>query len=138
MVLITNMRTSDNLLKSESYFFAELKRLKFIIDTLYQDMEVFVVLDEILKGTNSKDKTYGSMEMIRHLLRLKAFGMIATHDLELGVLQEESKGKVQNICFEVKNEHEKLQFDYKLYKGVTQNHNATFLMKQMNIINNDN
>ncbi len=136
MVLLTNMRTSDNLLKNESYFFAELKRLKFIIDTLYRGIEVFVVLDEILKGTNSKDKTYGSMEMIRHLLQLKAYGMIATHDLELGVLEEESDGKVQNICFEVKNDKDKLHFDYKLYRGVTQNHNATFLMKQMNIIIN--
>ncbi|WP_075603221.1 MutS-related protein [Saccharicrinis aurantiacus] len=137
MLLITNMRTSDNLMKHESYFFAELKRLKFIIDALYAGNEIFVILDEILKGTNSKDKTYGSMELIRHLLKLNVHGMIATHDLELGILEEESKGKVNNICFEVENTNNELKFDYKLYKGVTQNHNATFLMKQMKIIVND-
>ncbi|TLX77738.1 hypothetical protein E9993_03585 [Labilibacter sediminis] len=136
MSLITNMRTTDSLMKHESYFFAELKKLKYIIKELNKGNDVFIILDEILKGTNSKDKTYGSMELITHLLSLNAFGMIATHDLELGVLQEETKGKIVNQCFEVENRKNKLYFDYKLHAGVTQNHNATFLMKQMGIIKN--
>ena len=134
MPLITNMRTTDSLMKHESYFYAELKRLKFIIDQLTNGNDVFIILDEILKGTNSKDKTYGSMELIKHLLSLNAYGMIATHDLELGVLEEQTNGKIINRCFEVENKNNKLIFDYKLHSGVTQNHNATYLMKQMGII----
>lgn len=136
MSLITNMRTSDSLMKHESYFFAELKRLQYIIKQLIKGKDVFIILDEILKGTNSKDKTFGSMELIKHLLSLNAYGMIATHDLELGVLEVETKGKIINQCFEVENHQNKLRFDYKLHDGLTQNHNATFLMKQMGIIAN--
>lgn len=134
MSLITNMRTTDSLMKHESYFFAELKRLQYIIKQLIKGNNVFIILDEILKGTNSKDKTFGSMELIKHLLSLNAYGMIATHDLELGVLENETKRKIINQCFEVKNQQNKLIFDYKLHAGITQNHNATFLMKQMGII----
>ncbi len=134
MELVTNMRTTDSLMKHESYFFAELKRLKYIIDKLRNGKDIFIILDEILKGTNSKDKTYGSMELIRNLLNYHAYGMIATHDLELEILEGETSGRVENFCFEVKNESGKLLFDYKLYKGVTQNHNASFLMKKMGII----
>ncbi len=134
MLMITNMRTTDSLTKHESYFYAELKKLQYIIERLKNGNNVFIILDEILKGTNSKDKTYGSMELIKHLLSLNAHGMIATHDLELGVLQDSTNGKIVNCCFEVENKDNKLIFDYKLHPGVTQNHNATFLMKQMGII----
>ncbi len=134
MQLVTNMRTTDSLMKHESYFFAELKRLKYIIDKLKEGNRLFIILDEILKGTNSKDKTYGSMELIRSLLNHNAFGMIATHDLELEILEKQTSSKIVNYCFEVKNQSGQLVFDYKLYKGVTQNHNASFLMKKMGII----
>ncbi len=136
MKLITNMRTTDSLMKHESYFYAELKRLQYIIEQLEKGQDVFIILDEILKGTNSKDKTFGSMELIKKLLSLNAYGMIATHDLELGILEKENKGKITNLCFEVINKKNELIFDYKLHPGVTQNHNATFLMKQMGIISN--
>ncbi|MCW3805136.1 MutS-related protein [Plebeiibacterium marinum] len=132
--LVTNMRTTDSLMKNESYFFAELKRLKFIIDKLYAGEKLFIILDEILKGTNSKDKTFGSMALLRKLLNYNVFGMIATHDLELEILEEETGGRISNLCFEVTNDNDVLHFDYKLYKGVTQNHNASFLMKKMGII----
>ncbi len=134
MDLITNMRTSDSLYKHESYFYAELKRLQMIINKLKEGNDLFIILDEILKGTNSRDKTYGSMELIRRLLSLNGTGMIATHDLELGILEKETHGKITNHCFEVEHKENNLIFDYKLRKGITQNHNATFLMKQMNII----
>jgi len=132
--LVTNMRTTDSLMKHESYFFAELKRLQLIINKLEQGEKLFIILDEILKGTNSKDKTYGSMELIRKLIKLKAFGLIATHDLELEILEDETNKAILNMCFEVENKNNSLKFDYKLYRGITQNHNATFLMKQMGII----
>ncbi len=134
MRLITNMRTADSLMDNESYFFAELKRLLYIIEQLKQGEEIFIILDEILKGTNSNDKAYGSRELIKHLLKLKANGMIATHDLELGNLENEYNGIIRNMCFEVENKNDELIFDYKLREGLTQNHNATFLMRKMGII----
>ena len=78
--LITSLRTTDSLSDNESYFFAELKRLKRIIDLLNEDNELFIILDEILKGTNSADKQKGSLDLIRQFMRLKADGIIATHD----------------------------------------------------------
>ncbi len=138
MPLVTNMRTSDSLYKHESYFYAELKRLQMIIEKLNGGNNLFIILDEILKGTNSKDKTYGSMELIKNLLSLKGYGMIATHDLELGILESQTNGKITNLCFEVEHKKDHLLFDYKLRHGITQNHNATFLMKQMGIISNNN
>lgn len=81
--LITSLRTSDSLSNNESYFFAELKRLKRIIDLLNQGQQLFIILDEILKGTNSMDKQKGSFDLIRQFMQLKANGIIATHDLLL-------------------------------------------------------
>lgn len=131
---VTNMRAVDNLLKHESYFFAELSRLQMIVERLKEKGEIFFILDEILKGTNSHDKTTGSQALIKQLLRLNGCGIIATHDLELGELADEFPGKIFNNCFEVSFESDNLQFDYKLRDGVTQSHNASFLMRKMGLI----
>lgn len=87
--LITSLRTSDSLTDNESYFFAELKRLKRIIDLLNEGKELFIILDEILKGTNSADKQKGSLDLIRQFMHLQANGIIATHDLLLGTLADQ-------------------------------------------------
>ncbi|HPE87230.1 MAG: hypothetical protein M0O94_03225 [Bacteroidales bacterium] len=133
MQLITGLRTTDNLLRSESYFFAELKRLKWIIDRLNRGEELFILLDEILKGTNSRDKQAGSMALIRQFIRLKTTGIIATHDILLGSLAESYPAQVENRCFEVVLQEDRLKFDYKLREGISQNMNATFLMRRMGI-----
>ncbi len=133
LTFVTNMRAIDNLLKHESYFFAELSRLKMIMDRLKEKGELFFILDEILKGTNSYDKTNGSIALIKQLLKLNGTGIVATHDLELGHLAEEFPGKIFNNCFEVKFEKDGLVFDYKLREGVTQSHNASFLMQKMGL-----
>lgn len=86
--LITSLRTSDSLNDNESYFFAELKRLKLIIDKLQAGEEFFIILDEILKGTNSMDKQKGSLALIKQFMTLQANGIIATHDLMLGTLAD--------------------------------------------------
>lgn len=135
--LLTNMRTTDSLAKHESYFFAELKRLQYIIETLKKGQPLFLIIDEMLKGTNSKDKTFGSIAMVRQLVKYNGYGLIATHDLELGDLETEFRGEVNNLCFEVIHEQDKIVFDYKLKPGVTTVHNATFLMKKMGIIPKD-
>src|SRR5699024_2697966 len=81
--------TSDSLVSNESYFFAELKRLKMIIDRLQQGEKLFIILDEILKGTNSIDKQKGSLALMKQLVANLTCGIIATHDLALGELEQE-------------------------------------------------
>lgn len=132
--LITSLRTSDSLSNNESYFFAELKRLKRIIDLLNQGQQLFIILDEILKGTNSMDKQKGSFDLIRQFMQLKANGIIATHDLLLGSLIKQFPEEIRNYCFEADIKENELTFSYKLREGVAQNMNACFLMKKMGII----
>ena len=132
--LITSLRTSDSLSDNESYFFAELKRLKRIIDLLNQGQQLFIILDEILKGTNSMDKQKGSFDLIRQFMQLKTNGIIATHDLLLGSLIKQFPEEIRNYCFEADIKENELTFSYKLREGVAQNMNACFLMKKMGII----
>jgi hypothetical protein len=132
--LITSLRTSDSLSDNESYFFAELKRLKHIIDLLNEGEELFIILDEILKGTNSMDKQKGSFDLIRQFMQLKANGIIATHDLLLGKLIEQFPDEIRNYCFEADITGDELTFSYRLREGIAQNMNACFLMKKMGII----
>lgn len=132
--LISNMRTSDSLLRQESYFFAELKRLQFIVHEIEEKGSHFFILDEILKGTNSIDKTKGSKALVKKLLKVGGCGLIATHDLELGELKEQYPGAIRNNCFEVTQQDGELLFDYKLHPGVTQSHNATYLLRKMGLM----
>ncbi len=130
--LITSMRTTDSLTDDESYFFSELKRLKFIVDQIKEE-EYFIVLDEILKGTNSTDKAIGSRKFIERLVASNSTGIIATHDLSLC---EVAKGmpQVENYFFDAEIIDDELHFDYTFKKGICQNMNASFLLKKMEII----
>ena len=130
--LITSMRTSDSLSRHESYFFAELKRLKTIVDHL-QERPYFVVLDEILKGTNSKDKAQGSQEFLERLLKLQATGLIATHDLSLCAVAERIP-EVRNFFFDADIREDTLYFDYRLKPGVCSNMNASFLLRKLGVV----
>jgi hypothetical protein len=132
--IYTNMRTTDSLLKDESYFFAELKRIKGVLDWLQKGERIFVILDEMLKGTNSVDKLNGSKELMRKLVQFKSVSLIATHDLKLSEMEDDFPQQVFNKCFEIRIENDDLVFDYKLSDGVTKTMNATFLMKKMGII----
>lgn len=131
--LITSLRTSDSLTDNESYFFAELKRLKLIIDKLQAGEELFIILDEILKGTNSVDKQKGSFALIRQFVNMDANGIIATHDLMLSSLSEAFPEHIRNHCFEADITDDELTFSYRMRSGVAQNMNACFLMKKMGI-----
>ena len=130
--LITSMRTVDSLTAHESYFFSELKRLKFIIDNIKED-KYFIVLDEILKGTNSTDKAIGSRKFIEKLVSSNSTGLVATHDLSLCEVAK-SLEKVDNYYFDAAIVNDELHFDYKFKKGICQNMNASFLLKKMNIV----
>ncbi len=131
--IFTGIKTTDSIQNGESYFFAELKKLKDLIDKLESGQPLFVILDEVLKGTNSADKQKGSMALITQLIKLKSSGMIATHDLALGSLAKEFPDNVTNKRFEVEIANDDLVFDFKLKNGISQNLNATFLMQKMGI-----
>jgi ABC-type multidrug transport system fused ATPase/permease subunit len=130
--LITSMRTVDSLADEASYFFAELTRLKYIVDEIQTD-KYFIVLDEILKGTNSTDKAIGSRKFVERLVKANAIGVIATHDLSLCEVAEELP-QVQNYYFDAEIIDDELNFDYTLKEGICQNMNASFLLKKMDIV----
>ncbi|WP_299678388.1 DNA mismatch repair protein MutS [uncultured Tenacibaculum sp.] len=130
--LITSMRTSDSLTDDSSYFFSELTRLKFIVDQI-ETTSYFIILDEILKGTNSTDKAIGSKKFVEKLVGSKATGIIATHDLSLCEIQNELK-EVKNYYFDAEIVNDELFFDYTFKKGICENMNASFLLKKMEII----
>lgn len=130
--LITSMRTTDSLTGDSSYFFSELTRLKFIVDAIVKE-PYFIVLDEILKGTNSTDKAIGSRKFVEKLVASKATGIIATHDLSLCKIENELD-EVKNYYFDVEIINDELYFDYTFKVGVCQNMNASFLLKKMEII----
>ncbi len=137
MTIITSIRSDDSLQENESLFYAELKKLRDIIQRLEKGEALFLLLDEILKGTNSEDKQKGSLALLRQLLRYKTSGAIATHDLAVGNLEKEFPNSIQNHCFEIEIKDRSLRFDYKLRGGMAKNLNATFLMKQMGITVDD-
>ncbi len=134
MQILSSLRISDSLQENTSYFMAELKKLQQIIHSLESGRPSLVLIDEILRGTNSEDKTYGSEQFIRKLLQYSCLSLFATHDLSLGKLEEEQPGLVSNYCFESVIEQGELHFDYRLQRGVARNRNASFLMKKMEII----
>ncbi len=133
-VLRSGMRTSDSLQEHQSYFYAELNRLQSIIENLREGKPMIILLDEILKGTNSTDKQTGSRELIKQLIKQKALVLLATHDIALGDMEQLYPDRIVNTCFEGKIENEQLTFDYKLNRGLAQKANATFLMRKMGII----
>ncbi|MEO9891665.1 DNA mismatch repair protein MutS [Aurantibacter sp.] len=130
--LITSMRTTDSLTDDESYFFSELKRLKYIVDEIQTD-RYFIILDEILKGTNSTDKAKGSRKFVERLVKSKSTGIIATHDLSLCEVVEELP-QIENHYFDAEIIDNELHFDYKFKEGICQNMNASFLLKKMQIV----
>jgi len=134
MNLLTSLRISDSLQEQTSYFMAELKKLRNIVHRLDTGAPALVLIDEILRGTNSEDKTHGSELFIRKLIGHHCLSLFATHDLLLGQLEEELPGVVRNYCFESVIDGDTLHFNYQLQRGVARNRNASFLMKQMEII----
>ena len=133
MKIISSMRIADNLEENTSTFYAELKKLKDIIEAVNRHERIYILLDEILRGTNSRDRHTGSIALIRQLIHHKAVGMIATHDIELAKLAEEFTTSIHNYYFDVQVADDELYFDYKLKKGVCQSMNASILMKKIGI-----
>ena len=134
--LLVSMRLSDSLSDGKSYFFAEINRIEQIMTALKRE-RCMVLLDEILRGTNSEDKQYGTIKIIERLLSLKAIGIVATHDIEVCKTADRYPEQLQNKCFESYIHEGELSFDYKLHEGICQNKNATFLMEKLGIIRSE-
>jgi hypothetical protein len=133
MKVISSMRVSDNLEENTSTFYAELKKLKHIIDAVNKHEKVLLLLDEILRGTNSADRHTGSKAFIKQLVKEKAFALVATHDLELTKLAEEFPADIHNYHFDVQVKGDELYFDYVLKEGICTSMNASLLMKKIGI-----
>lgn len=134
MMIFSSMRTEDSLAEQTSFFYAELSRLAKISDILKAEEKRFVILDEILKGTNSHDKARGSYAFVEKMINYNMMGLIATHDLSLCELANKHPNNIANKSFEVEFENDELVFDYKLQNRVCQNMNASFLLKKMGIV----
>jgi DNA mismatch repair ATPase MutS len=131
--IFTSMRTVDSLSGNESYFYAELRRLSILKSRIEAGEPVLFILDEILKGTNSEDKSAGSKLFLKKIIESRGTGLIATHDISVGKL-EEDYNCVINKCFEIEIDGENISFDYKIRPGITKKMNAVFLMRQMHIL----
>ena len=132
--LLTSFHHIDSLEESTSYFYAELKCLQEIVQSLQQPVPALVLLDEVMRGTNSKDKHDGTALLIKKILDYPCLSMIATHDTELGVLAELYPSAIENYCFESELKEDELSFDFTMRKGVAQTKNATYLMQKMGIV----
>ena len=131
--LYTSMKVSDSLDKKLSLFYAELQRLKMIMDAILDKEPVFFLIDEMLKGTNESDRHKGAIALIKQLVDNVADGVLATHDLELTKLEMDFAESISNYHFDGYIEGDKLLFDYKLKTGVCQSSNALELMKKVGI-----
>jgi hypothetical protein len=132
MTLISSMRVADNLAENTSTFYAELKKIQFIIESINRREHAFILLDEVLRGTNSTDRHKGSKALVKQLLKEQAVAVMATHDTDLAHY-ESSDDSVYNYHFEGKVEADELYFDYKIKKGICESLNATTLMKKIGI-----
>lgn len=131
--IFTSMRTQDNLEEHISSFYAELKRIKQLLDLLdKEELPVLFMLDEILKGTNSLDRHKGAMALVKQLHKTNSFGFVSTHDLELGT-EAEQLHYCENYSFNSEIENDKINFDYKISEGICKSFNASALMKNIGI-----
>ncbi len=135
--LFTSMRTTDDLSRGISYFNAELLRLRCLMESCKKSDRTLIILDEILKGTNSLDKLNGSRLFLCEISRFPVTGVIATHDLELSKMEDEMPSRFHNWCFEIELGSD-VTYTYKITRGVARNQNATYLLKKIVNDNSEN
>jgi DNA mismatch repair ATPase MutS len=129
----TSMRISDSLEHGVSHFYAELEKLKSVVDAANRDEPVFFLLDEVLHGTNSRERNIGARAVVVHLLEKSAIGAVTSHDLAMADLAETTAGHVVNVHFKELVHDNKMTFDYVLSPGVVSTTNALRLMKIVGI-----
>lgn len=131
--LITYMRIKDSLASQTSTFKAEIDRLKMILDTTKADANAFVLVDEMLRGTNSRDKYLGSKVFIKALIKQHTPGFVATHDLQIAELVKEFTEQIRNYHFDIQIKNEEMFFDYKIKTGECKTFNAAILLKAIGL-----
>jgi hypothetical protein len=129
----TSMRVRDSLEEGVSHFYAELQRLKMVLDMAKGEKPVLFLLDEILHGTNTRERLIGARAIVRALVARRAMGAVSTHDLGISDLQEELPDAVRNVHLQEQVDGDKMTFDYKLRDGVVQSSNALLLMKMVGL-----
>lgn len=134
MSIASCIRITDSLEEHSSYFRAELMRLEQVVQLVRTGEPYLVLLDEIMRGTNSDDKRMGTLAFYKRLRDFGCLAILATHDLEIGKLEDQYPQDFSNYCFESRLDGSTLQFDYKLRRGVSASTNATFLMKSLGLI----
>lgn len=133
MDVFTYMRISDSIELELSTFHAELERIKNILKYVEKNNKCFLLLDELLRGTNTIDRQTGSIALLKQLIRKGASGIVATHDLNLPEMEKMMPDSIKNYNFSIQSRDEELFFDYKLKHGVCQTFNAALLMKKIGI-----
>lgn len=131
--IVTSMRITDDLNEGVSTFYAELKRVKGILDSSKGDRNTLFLIDEIFRGTNSVDRLSGARTIITKLNDLESIGIVTTHDLDLCELEQEIP-RIQNYSFSEHYENERICFDYKIKHGKSKTTNASYLMELVGII----
>jgi DNA mismatch repair ATPase MutS len=131
--IISYMRIKDSLANQTSTFKAEIDRLKMIIDFTNENDNSFVLIDEMLRGTNSKDKYLGTKAFIQKLIDEQTPGFIATHDLQIAELEVDYPNGVRNFHFDITLTNQEMFFDYKIKHGECKNFNAAILLKAIGI-----
>ena len=126
------MRTQDNLKEGISSFYAELDRIEKMLKLIESNNNVFFLLDEMFKGTNSEDRHKGGFSLINQINKLKTSGIIATHDIELAKLSE-NKMLVPNYSFNSEIINGSMIFNYELHPGICNDFNASALMEKSGI-----
>jgi DNA mismatch repair ATPase MutS len=120
---------NDSLQEGSSRFYAEITRLRHICDLAEQHPPVLFLLDELLQGTNSKDRLVGAEAVVRELIGSGAIGIISTHDLALTDMQHSAEGPLKNMHLQDEIEGDKMKFDFKLRDGVVTKSNGVELMR---------
>jgi len=133
MEIYTSMRINDNLDTGTSSFLAELLRIKRILEEAQKEKSLIFLLDEIFRGTNSRDRHTGAKHLIKKLSRSGVVGLVSTHDLELGDLAQENNLPIRNFHFEEYYQNGHIHFDYKLRPGISTTRNAIYLMRMAGI-----
>jgi DNA mismatch repair ATPase MutS len=129
----TVMRVSDSLQQGASFFMAEVRRLKTVVDLAHEELTELFLLDEILQGTNTRERSLGARGVIAHLLDAGAFGLVSTHDLSLVRLEDAFGSRVVNAHFTDLVDGDRMSFDYRLRPGIVQSSNALRLMRAVGL-----
>lgn len=133
MEMYSSMRVNDNLEKNISSFYAELLRVKMIVEASRKGVPMIFFVDEIFSGTNTRDRHIGAKNVMKSLSRAGVMGLVSTHDLELGELERERNLHIRNYHFSEGYEGNRIQFTYKLHPGVSTTSNAIYLMRMVGI-----